>query len=668
MSLVLQEGFLIEIYHNKQIICAYCFGQHNSVLQCITEEGREIKLPRDKVLSAFRCDELKNGSRDEIKKYLVSLSRERDVIKQAIPIRELWEFSLLERDSYTVKDLASFYFGDSCSEDEFSAMRRLLLADHLYFKRKDDLFFPQSAEYVESLIHKMDVEKDRKDKNERLADYFRKVMSGIIPPMTPEVEDIIPSLIDVAVKKSDSQKYKETMSVFQLSGITSNRAAFDILVKVGIFSADENLLLRYYEVETEFPDDVTDECRRVITADSSASYDGYDDFTNLNVISIDDEYTKDVDDAINVEKVGDNYHVAVHIADISRLVRKDSLIDIEAKKRGTSIYLPDLTINMLPPALPEDKAGLVAGQGRCAMSFCFVLDPQANLLDFSIKKSIIKVSHRYRYDDGEELLAKDSDVATLYALASMLLKKRLEKGAVYAPFPRVVVHVSDGLPVIKKDLPTAPLQILVSEFMILANSCLGEYCFRNNIPAFFRNQETPKEKVPEDMDLASMYNLHQIRKYLKKVCISTESHGHYALGISHYVQATSPLRRYMDLVMQRQVKHFIDTGKPLYTVNDLGELILELDLARSTAEHIERKSKHYWILKYLEQLGRTEQRAIVLRLTSRGIHVQLCDLLLEAEVPRPHNVDLHPGMYIYVMPEIVWPYDYEVKLTFSGIE
>jgi len=573
----------------------------------------------------------------------------------------------MDKDVYTIKDLTVFYFGQDYTSDEYSAMLRLLLTDRTYFKRKDNLFFPNPKEHVETVLKQLEAEQSKKEKNEKAVSFLKDVLAGKtkdIPPNLSYLEDL---LIDAAVNKKESAKYKDTMSLLSQAGAASDNAPSEILLKLGVFKEDENILLRYYKVERDFSPEIISFCG--CFGDLSLSdLLGYEDLTFLNIYTIDDVHTKDIDDGVSIESIGENYRIGIHIADASAFVETNSILDIEAKKRATSIYLPDENINMLPCIISEDKASLVAGQPRMALSFLSTLDQELNLLDFSIKKTIIKVKARLSYDDSEILLQKDSDLALMSSIADKLLQSRISQGALYTPFPRINVHVKNGALILKKDDPTLPFQILVSEFMVLANRNLGDFFVENNIPAIFRNQETPKEKIPDDINYSDIADLHKIRRYLKKVSLDTKPQGHFGLGIKNYVQVTSPIRRYMDLILQRQIKYFLDNGEAAYSEKELNELLLELDYPRGIAETLEKSSKHYWILKYLENLGRTEQRALVLRTGVKSAQIQLCETLLEAEVTFPSNVSLKAGEYIYVIPEIVWPSDHELKLSFCGKE
>ena len=662
--MIVQEGFLIEFYHDKTITLAYCSGQHNSALKCITQEGKELKVPCDKLLTSEKYDFFKGKSKEEIKNLLISIVKTREEIKETIPLKDLWELSFSEKDSYSAKELAVFYFGEQLSSDEFSAMLRLLLCDRIYFKRKDEQFIPQTQDYVESVLKQISAEQSKKEKNESISLFFKDVFSGKTKTVPEDMKEAIESLIDVAVYKNESSKYKEVMSILSSVAITSHNAPAELLLKLGVFKEDENILLRYHKIERDFSPEITSECLNL----PLISNNGYEDFTALNIYTVDDIYTKDIDDGLSIEKIENNYCIGVHIADASRFIEPDSAIDNEAKKRATSIYLPDETINMLPHLISEDKAGLIAGEPRNAISFFCTLDAELNLINFTIKKTIIKVSSRLTYCEYDGLFEQNQDISLMHSIAQKLLEKRISMGAVYAPFTRLSVHVTNGKPVIKKDDPKEPLQILVSEFMILANRSLGDFFVDNNIPAIFRNQEASKESIPKDLDYSEPYNLHKLRKYLKKVSLSTEPSGHFGLGIRNYVQATSPIRRYMDLILHRQIKHFLDFGKPLYSVEQLKELLLYLDSPRTIAETLERSSKHYWTLKYLENLGRTELRALVLRTGAKSTHVQLCETLLEAELTVSGGDEISAGQYLYVLPEIVWPSDHELKLSYCGKE
>ncbi|MBQ7529931.1 RNB domain-containing ribonuclease, partial [bacterium] len=215
---------------------------------------------------------------------------------------------------------------------------------------------------------------------------------------------------------------------------------------------------------------------------------------------------------------------------------------------------------------------------------------------------------------------------------------------------------------IERENPHVPSQVLVSEMMILANSIAGSFFSQNNVPAIFRSQDPPEQPIGE-LTSDQIVEMYQLRKYMKKGVMGLKVARHTGLGLDSYVQITSPIRRYNDLLMQRQLKAYLRSSEPLYTEEELGNFLAYTTNAVSQADYLERDRRNYWILRYLEEHQWEDMEAIVLANHPDKHIVQICNCLWENECPHVPGHPLPPGTHIHVSIESVWPRDCIVRLN-----
>lgn len=665
--MILKEGSVAEIYCNKKITAAYCFELKNSSAKFLLENGKTVKMPADKVL--FVSDSAVTDMNDSsaLSAYLGRLSAERDRIASEIPLRDIWELCCDDMISLGIKEIADLWYGDSYSDNDFAGLQRAVMEDSLFFRRKNDLFFINPPDKVYEIEHMRELENVRKERLNAFSAAAALVLSGKASSIPEGFSDFISVLSDAAARPSSEEPSRQAADLCERIGIKTS-GIFDFLVKASVFDENENLLLKEYGITVGFPKEAEDEC---IAFADSLTEDGYEDFTFLNVVTIDDAKTTDIDDGISLDRLDDGLiRVGVHITDASSIIRLGTAADEEAFKRGTSIYMPDIRIHMLPQGISEERGSLAEGRRRRAMSFFFEFeqnDDGFDLKNFSIKKTIVRSKARLTYDDADRLIAEGGDLAELYKIASSSLSKRKALGALTLSRKRVSVSVRDGIPFLELDDSSRPSAVLVSEFMILSNTHVAEFCFENSIPCFYRNQPAPSYSQAEkdEIDIDTELGLYKVRRYLKKVYTSSEPSGHFSIGCRCYVQSTSPLRRYMDLAIHRQIKSFIETGKPLYSNEDIENIITMTSGARSAAESMEKLRKRYWMLKYI-QMNRNELRkAMVLKAGPDRLIARDMETLIESEI-QGDPLKYYEGQIITIAVAHVSPK--ENTLRFTAVE
>ena len=379
--------------------------------------------------------------------------------------------------------------------------------------------------------------------------------------------------------------------------------------------------------------------------------------TFLPCFSIDYETTRDVDDALSLEKKDDTtFRVGIHITDVAEILPVDSLINEEAFERGETIYLPEGKISMIPLMLSEDLCSLVAARQRPAISILADLDRDGNLFGFEIVPTIIEIKERFAYSEVDRMLGSDERFSLLLALSQGLRRKRIEQGALILSIPEIMVRVNRDKTILveKREKETAS-QTIVSEFMILANWLSARFFKERGVPAIYRSQLEPRELIDSAPDRVPQLLLnYRQRRLLSRAEIGTDPQCHSTLGLDCYTTMTSPIRKYMDLVIQRQLKSVLNGSQPEYSEEELKRIITELESTQNRIKMVEQQRLRYWLLRYLERMIGEKVTAMVLDRNHRGYLLLLTDYLLEVNPSIP-NRELQPGDEIMVRVEKVDP-------------
>lgn len=321
--------------------------------------------------------------------------------------------------------------------------------------------------------------------------------------------------------------------------------------------------------------------------------------------AIDNQWSTDPDDAIAF----DGQYVWVHIADPASSVYPDSPIDIAARHRGATLYIPEGAVRMLAEDSLEDYALGLTPLSR-ALSFCIELDENGAVLSCKVLKTLVKVK-RYTYEEAD--IQKDSpQLAPLYAIARRNEQRRLKAGAVSITLPEVHISVTDGIVNISPALSWESNNV-VREFMLLAGEAVAKFAFKNGIPFPFVSQERPD--LPTNI-LDGYAGQYQLRRCMRSRSLGVTPMQHAGLGLGMYTQVTSPLRRYSDLVAHQQLRAFTD-GRPLLNKDTMLERIAAGDAAAGASVKAERKSNLHWTLVYLTQNPQWEGDAVVVELKGK---------------------------------------------------
>ena len=672
---MIAPGTYVEYLKDKKLVSAVCLRQDKPGRIFVrAQKGREEKLQESKAMFAVSGFISLSLPYDEIDEALSAAGSKREELAANLDLSELWELISDEpaEKTWTLTELSELSLGDA-TPLELSAAYRALENDRVYFTRKGDNYLARSAEQVKETLHSQQKEAEFKAEREAVGKWLETIWKRSRPAselLLPEeyrtaAQKTLDNLADVVLFSTDSHRYRDVQNLLTAIGLNKRNAPFSLLVKAGYWSEHENVMLHRLAVPREFSPEVEAEAVRLGEAAAAHTHpeEGRLDLRELHCFTIDDAETNDLDDAISYELLPDGKcRVGVHIADVSAVIPEESLVDREAFERGTSIYLPDLRISMVPGSMAHGQCSLVAGEDRLAFSFLAEFTSDGELVSSQITPSLIRVSERLTYEDGSRYL-EDGHWPGLSELVEKLRQQRKAKGASLVPFPRVQVKVSpEGEVSVTKESPNDPAQKLVSEMMILANRLGAEALFNNSFPAIYRTQEPP-EKPIEDMAEYDPVSAYACKRYMHKGVMSTDDAPHSGLGLDHYIQVTSPIRRYNDLLMQRQLKSLLRGGEPHYSKERLQEC-LALTKARTVqADQLEKDRRNYWLLCYLEKQERQAVEACVVANHPDKHIIQLCETLWETECALIPNHPMPPGTRLWVRIDLVWPRDQTVNVS-----
>jgi len=479
--------------------------------------------------------------------------------------------------------------------------------------------------------------------------WLQRVWREEAPPRLDGTDDLVRLIADIAVLGNRSDRYQEGVALFQelgLGGLEAGETAFTLMVRLGEWDSDENLLLHEHGLAEPFsPAALAEAAAAAITPELMV---GRTDLRHLHLVSIDDADTRDIDDALSLEPLPDGYRVGIHIADVAAFIPPGTALDEAAKRRSTSIYLPDRKIDMLPARLARDLCSLVAGEDRLAISVLVTFNHTDQVIAHEIVESVIRVRERLSYADVDAMLPERADLRQLQDLSDRLQARRLAAGAVVFSVPELRIHVDvDKTIHLKRIDQVGPSQRLVSELMVLANQLIAEHLQERRIPAIYRSQAAPDEPLAL-VDGNDPVALARQRRQMKRSEMTLEPKPHFGLGLTVYTQATSPIRRFSDLLMHRQLKQSLRGGPPAYTADELKPLIAMTEQGVSLVNQVQRFSHRYWLLKYLQSQPAQPYRAVVLDVGEDRAQIQLADYLLEAPVYPKLSRRLVPGEWVHV--------------------
>jgi exoribonuclease-2 len=655
-------GSIVEYIDQSRLICTVCMQDKGSRLHLLTPANREVNLSPKRTLLISNAQIDVAQPRDQLLQKLQQIETLRIKLKEEIDVKEMWELIRDEEEIFDHRYLAQMAFGEDASEDHFSAVVRALFENRLYFKMRNGLFLPNSEDRVDQMIRQEEEAAERAERLEQGGKWLKEVSEGKQSQAPNCREDIIHLLIQLALYGADADEFKYGKELLSYAGINDIRQARSLLIALGEWEEDEPLDLLRSGVETNFTAKQLEESTRL--AVSGSSENRREDLRSLPIMTIDGPNTQDFDDAISLEIIEDEMRIGVHIADVAAFIEVGGPLDIAARERASSLYLPRRQIPMIPKALSQDLLSLKEGCDRPAISLLARFSPDGKMLRYRFTASTICVERRLTYSDVNENLLEKSRFRELHRLAEMLRQKRLNRGAMNLSLPELEVDTDEKGALTLELVPQdSPSRMIVAEFMILYNELAAEFCRNNDIPVLFRGQSEPSEKLPLD-EKGYIFYVFQQRRKLSPLHISTNPNPHSGLGVDLYTQATSPIRRYLDLVVQRQLTSFFAKKEPVYTEENLEELRVAIEPLVKNLGRIQRNRLRYWALKYLGMNRGKTFKALVLDELKNKYRIVLTDFLMVTDFKRQDGIIFSKGQEIRVSVKKADPWDDMITLEY----
>ncbi|MBE9033009.1 VacB/RNase II family 3'-5' exoribonuclease [filamentous cyanobacterium LEGE 11480] len=519
-----------------------------------------------------------------------------------------WELLLEIGDGTNPQELANLLFSDQSAPASYAAYC-MLDDDRLYFKRKGDRYEPRTPNQVAELKHQQEAGNKRQQEWEEFIAKLASALAGEEFDWVSSDRPRLDALEKFATFADEASNKTTAIDILSALGKSQTpQSAFDVLVQLKLWNPHENLLLRRSNVPVAFPQKVVELARKYMD-DQPEDLNERLDLTHLKVYTIDDESTTEIDDGLSIEYLeGDRQKIWVHIADPTRWLTPGDALDLEARRRGTTLYLPTGMISMFPMDLAAGPMSLTAGQVCCALSFAILLDDAGGVEDFSIHATSIKTTYRLTYDDVDEMLdlgvRAEPEIHDLAKWAKLRKSWRKSQGAISIKMPESAVKVKDG----GEDVDVYILEgsfarELVAEMMILSGEVAAKYGQIHELPMLFRAQQQPELPPEEELMVlpAGPVRFCAVRRCMPRSEVSLTPFRHASLGLEHYTQVTSPIRRYGDLLAHFQIKAHLRGAELPFPVSKMQEIILSLTPAVQDAVLLERQSNRYWILEYLRR-------------------------------------------------------------------
>jgi len=649
----MESGSIVEYIDRKQIVCAVVLGNKNQKLRMLTEHNREVSHA-EKRLAHVSSERLDPGiGRDALLKCLQNTVARRRQLQKQIDLEALWEVLHTEATWIDLQTMAEFSFDGKPSSDHTSAVMRALFEDRLYFKFSSSRFFPNSPERVAQIAAQAAQEARKAHAIEEGSRWIREVLGVQHPSVPPEKEEIIELLKSFYLFGKDSPHYDIGKEIISRSGLDLTDGPFHLLVKLGIWNHDENLNLHRFGISDTFPPEVMEAVKQLDHQETKVEPEGRRrDLTELSTITIDGQGTLDFDDAISIEPEGDGFRLWIHITDVSHFLERGGAVDEEALARGSSIYMPDKRIPMVPRPLAEGLCSLKEGQNRLSISVTACLDHSARVLEYEIFPSIIRVDRQMTYYDANLMVDKDPELSAIYEVAQKFRRFRLNAGAIQLTLPDMNVWIDSRREIFVSHINReSPSRLMVSECMILANWLAGRFFRDQGQSTIFRSQLEPRGRLIDENG-GTLYQNWMQRRLLSRVIIGLEPEPHTGLGLDVYVTLTSPLRKYVDLATQRQLRSLLGLEAP-YSDEDLRFIIQAVEQPMSYITVLQRERLRYWILRYLERYVGQKQEALVLEKRRHRYVILLTKYMIECSLPLNCGQDLKPEDTILVKLERV---------------
>lgn len=515
-------------------------------------------------------------------------------------LEEAWE--LLGEDATTLEELSELIFGESTPQTIWASWQHV--TEDLHFHGTPEQIHAHPEERVEEVRQQRQA---KAEAAEQKAAFLQRLKEH---QLLPEDHAQLSDVEMLALGKSETSRILRELGQEQRP-----ENGHQLLLACGYWNEHHNPYPARMGVE-----------REAATGEVPGLPEEHRvDLTHLDAWAIDDEGNQDPDDAISID--GDR--IWVHVADVAALITPDSEVDLEARGRGTNLYLPEGTTTMLPPEATK-QLGLGLQERSPALSFSFTLSDEGSVENIEVVTSWVEVT-RTTYPAVEAQIETEP-FSTLHQLALRFQQKRIDQGAIRLVLPEAKIRVVDGRVQITP-LPRLRSRDLVTEFMLMAGEAAARFSQQHAIPFPYSTQPPPEPDEqgnpwPHPETPAENY---AFRRRFQRSQLKSHPEPHSGLGMSEYSQVTSPLRRYLDLVAHQQLRAWI-SEKPLLDSEALTERVGAAEAVIGNTRRAERFSNQHWTMVWLQQNPQWSGEGVLVDLMKQRGTFLIPELALECKI------------------------------------
>lgn len=647
----LSEGAVVEFADKGKFSLAVVVGldAKGDKLRLITQLGREQKIAQKQVLHVLPTQLNVHLPDSNIATLLSSLATRAEAVTKRCELKDLWENTIGDLEKIELPDALSLLYTDPQAE-HYLGLVRALRAERIYFKSIDPQCY---ALRTPEIVANLKRQADALERREEIIEAFTNEATSLLA--LPRAERILafeegreetrdPAwawIEDYALFGQDAENWAEAELRIDRLAARLNRGfqgtahfrARALLREIAYWGDDISIELLKYDISKEFDDAIEDEALRVYK--KAPDFSSRRDLRSLECFSIDDNDTLDIDDALSLESLPNGQHrLGIHIAAPAWSIAFDSPLEREARQRATTIYLPKCRVPMLPMILSEHGLSLIPNEARAAISFLLNFDAKNQLISYDIVPSVIQSRQRISYDTAEQRIEFGADsiadnLRTILDITDASQQERRMHGSIEIDLPEFKLKYDATSEKYQHELIDSSMMSrqLVSECMVMANVLAAKFCDEHKIACLFRTQASP-HSMPSPEELAEMPNALMrgltMRRNMLPAVSSMTPDWHAGLGVSHYLQVTSPLRRYADLLLHYQLEHYFQHGSARFSGEEFSTLLAETDHGLEAARGASGEANRNAVYLYLAQhKGETVEAIIVNYPQERSDHAQV---------------------------------------------
>jgi len=693
LSGFLRPGAVVEFLQDNEAHLAWVLEESQGRLRLLTRTKREVKLPAARLLPWSGPEYPGAATREEIGHRLDDIESRRREIMAGVNAVELWEMAQGEVEHAPAEWFAQLVWTDP-GVDEVAALGRALLHAKAHFKFQPPDFEIHPADKVEARLVREREDKDREAVagagHAVFAALWARIKSGQ-PPLAPsailreaeglepEVEERLRAMLLAQVGKRTGGEFDALAKLWEnlkkplpIKG-EDPHLALQLAQAWGVLPPHHNALLDEVgyawgdEWSAEFADEIAAHKARFAQLAHAATVDP------TPYVSIDAATTRDIDDAFFVAPATlsdgqPGWSCSVTLARPGVSWNFGAPLDREVFSRATSLYLPEGSGHMMPEELGTGLYSLTADGPKPALVAEFLLNERAEIVAAKPRLAWVKIARNVTYTDAQSAIETDADpqLSLAMKIARELFARRLERGAVVIDKPEPQVSLEGDPRSVTVSIETRAAspdaELLVSEFMILANCGMAVWARENGVPLLCRTQDIalPKEATGVFREPVDIY---RVVKLLAPPLLECQPRKHAALACEAYATLTSPIRRYVDFLNMAQVQSFLETGAPRLDKAALEALLPHLSARIQEVGQVQRFRPRYWKLAYLSQHKREPFPAVVVEDAGAYPTLSLPDLQITVRVPRAMLGDrVQPGMRFDVFFGRIDPLANELKV------